>query len=286
MAMLLLGHGRTETGLIRPNNEDCFEVDNRLPLYLVADGMGGHAAGEVASRVAVATVRAEVRRECARVGKAPAGVTDPLLAEKILVAAFQAANTAIRETAASDRAMLGMGTTLTGAWCVADTLVIGHVGDTRAYLLRTTGLERLTRDHHLMAELGQEPKEDCSSALAHVLTRALGTGSEVEVDTRHVMVQGDDRILLCSDGLYSEIADDGILSIVHAARGPAQASGALVHTALCRGGRDNITAVVICAYSSLLRYWVHRLRQGLTKREAPKRGDVPDRGGNICCESP
>jgi len=286
MPMLLLGHGRTETGLIRPNNEDCFEVDNRLPLYLVADGMGGHAAGEVASRVAVRTVLAEVRRECARAGTGPAGVLDPRLAERILVAAFQAANAAIRETAAGDPAMLGMGTTLTGAWCVADTLVIGHVGDTRAYLLRTAGLQRLTRDHHLMAELGREPKEDCSSPLAHVLTRALGTGSEVEVDTRHVTMQEEDRILLCSDGLYSEIADDGILSIVHAAKGPAQASGALVHTALCRGGRDNITAVVVCAYSSLLRFWAHRLRQRLMKRENPDPGDTHDTGGNLCCESP
>jgi len=272
MSLHLLGHGLTDTGLVRSNNEDCFEVDDRLPLYLVADGMGGHAAGEVASRVAVSTVLAEVKRECARTGLGEKGFVNPLLAEEILVAAFHSANTAIRETAADDPGMLGMGTTLTGAWCVANTLVISHVGDSRAYLLRASNLERLTRDHHLMAELGEAGTGDGRSRLAHVLTRALGTGPEVEVDTNRVDVRAGDRILLCSDGLYSEVAHEGILSIVHAARRPAQASGDLVRTALRLGGRDNVTAVVVCVYSSLLRYWTCRLRQWISKRSAPPGG--------------
>jgi len=266
--MILIGSGCTDTGRLRPNNEDCFAVDDALSLFLVADGMGGHAAGEVASRTAVDTVHQEVRR----LVHSPAGRREPFRADAVLNTAFLRANAVIQESADGDPDRRGMGTTLTALWCPGDQLVLAHVGDSRAYMLRKTELLQLTRDHRLMAEIGASDEEERRSPLAHVLTRALGPHSEIEVDTGRVHLQDGDRLLVCSDGLYSELTDEGIVSLLHASGGPGAACRSLVGTANRMGGRDNITAVVVHVYAGMhplspRRLW-HRISNRIRLRSA------------------
>jgi len=275
-AMHVIGSGHTDTGRVRANNEDCFASDDRLSLYLVADGMGGHAAGEVASRIAVDTVVEEMEPYCGSGGSLTQSGQEPVVPEDVLRSAFMKANRAIRDAASTDRARQGMGTTLTAAWCVNDSVVVSHVGDSRAYLFRKYSLERLTRDHRLVTELPAHEGQSEYTSLAHVLTRALGPGPDIDVDTVRVSLQNGDRILLCSDGLHSELDDEGILSIVHAAGGPSQACRELVGTANRLGGRDNITAVVICAYSSFSRVGVRELFDWILNRvRTANRGTSP-----------
>jgi len=225
--------GFTDPGRKRRRNEDSFVIDP--PLFAVADGMGGAQAGEVASRLAAAAFR-EFHD------------VDDLDPEERLTAIIQEANRRIYERAAGDAQVSGMGTTITAALVGGDALVIGHVGDSRAYRLRSGRFEQLTDDHSLVADLVRSGRLTPEEADAHpqrsVITRALGTDREVDVDTFVVPVQAGDLFLLCSDGLTTMIEDDEIRDLLSATRDLEQAGKGLVKAANKAGGEDNITVVL------------------------------------------
>jgi serine/threonine protein phosphatase PrpC len=225
--------GFTDPGRKRRRNEDSFVIDP--PLFAVADGMGGAQAGEVASRLAAAAFR-EFHD------------VDDLDPEERLAAIIQEANRRIYERAADDAQVSGMGTTITAALVGGDALVIGHVGDSRAYRLRSGTFEQLTDDHSLVADLVRSGRLTPEEADAHpqrsVITRALGTDREVDVDTFVVPVEAGDLFLLCSDGLTTMIEDDEIRDLLSATRDLEQAGKGLVKAANKAGGEDNITVVL------------------------------------------
>ena len=260
----------THTGLVRPNNEDQFFVaklsrcmetvlsslgpdavpdraDETGYVMVVADGMGGHAAGEVASRTAI---RALVEL----------GLQIPdwifRLEERHAPEIQRRARDIIREIGSlliqqgrQDPGLRGMGSTLTAARSLGRDLVIAHVGDSRAYLLRDVRLHRLTKDHtyaQLLVDTGQIAMRDVAgSGLGHVLTNALGGSvDDVIVDVDLLRLQDGDRLLLCSDGLTDHLDDESIAATMLAARTSSEACAQLTEGALERGGRDNVTLIV------------------------------------------
>jgi PPM family protein phosphatase len=231
--------GRTDAGRKRRRNEDAFVLDP--PFFAVADGMGGAQAGEVASRLAVAAFR-EFHE------------ADAFAPEKRLAAIIQEANRRIYERAATDRAASGMGTTITAALVEGSAVFVGHVGDSRAYRLREDGLEQLTEDHSLVADLMRSGRLTPEEAEAHpqrsVITRALGTDPEVDVDAFEVDAAAGDVFLLCSDGLTTMVSDEDILVIVAEAETLEAAAAALVKAANRSGGEDNVTVVLFALAES------------------------------------
>jgi PPM family protein phosphatase len=224
---------RTDTGRQRRDNED--NAFARPPLFVVADGMGGAQAGEVASAIAV---------EAFEQGLPESGSPEQRLAETV-----REANRRIYERAQADHERAGMGTTLTAAYVDDAALAIAHVGDSRAYLFRGGSLERLTQDHSLVEELVRQEKLTPEQAAEHpqrsIITRALGPEASVEVDTWSYPVRAGDLLLLCSDGLTSMVSEEGVAEILAASHSLAAAADALVDAANRAGGRDNIT-VVLC----------------------------------------
>ncbi|HOT23030.1 MAG TPA: Stp1/IreP family PP2C-type Ser/Thr phosphatase [Thermoleophilia bacterium] len=218
----------TDIGLHRRSNEDRFIV--APPLFAVCDGMGGAEAGEVAAGLAVETLAAR------------------FAAGEGIVAAARAANAAVYARASERREESGMGTTLTALVVDEDQGHFAHVGDSRAYRLRDGVLEQLSADHSLVGEMVREGRLTPEEAAAHphrsVLSRALGTEAEVEIDRFSVDLRSGDVLLLCSDGLTSEVSDDEIREMLGAAT-PAEAARALVDAARAAGGHDNVTVVVI-----------------------------------------
>ncbi len=223
----------TDTGRRRLDNEDAFVLEP--PLFAVADGMGGAQAGEVASGLAVSTIE-----------ERGTGLRD----EGALVELLGLANTRIHERSLGDPSVSGMGTTATIVVVdeAAGTVTLGHVGDSRAYLIRNGAITQLTDDHSLVAELVRSGRITEEEALVHparsVITRVLGTDPVVDVDTTTDAVQPGDLVLLCSDGLSAMLRDETILALVLAAPGPAEATEALVAAANASGGDDNITVVL------------------------------------------
>jgi protein phosphatase len=226
--------GDTNTGRKRRQNEDDYVL--QPPLFAVADGMGGAQAGELASSLAAAALREN------------AVVRDG--GEAQVVELIQEANRRVHERATVDAAASGMGTTMTVALFSGDGRVtIGHVGDSRAYLLRNHDLEQLTEDHSLVAELVRRGELSPEEAETHpqrsVITRALGTDPDVDVDAFQVQAQPDDVFLLCSDGLTTMVDVDTIAELVDRNRHDLGATAkALIKAANDRGGDDNITAVL------------------------------------------
>jgi protein phosphatase len=225
--------GRTDPGRRRRRNEDAYLV--APPLFAVADGMGGAQAGEVAARLATAALR-EYHE------------ADDLPGEGRVAAIIQEANRRIYERASVDTDVSGMGTTVTAALLEAGRIVIGHVGDSRAYRLRRGRLEQLTDDHSLVADLVRggriSPEEAETHPQRSVITRALGTDAEVDVDSLSVDAESGDLYLICSDGLTTMIADDEILAILERAKSLDSAGKDLVKAANRRGGEDNVTVVL------------------------------------------
>ena len=223
---------RSDTGRQRNANEDSFFV--RPPVFVVADGMGGAQAGEVASKAAADAFDREL----------PAAPPERLLKETI-----EAANREIHEHARADPALAGMGTTITAAILDAggEEVGIGHVGDSRAYRLRGGKLERLTRDHSLVEEMRRKGQLTDAQAEDHpqrsIITRALGPEPDVEVDVQTVPAQPGDLFLLCSDGLTTMLDDAHIARILSGATSLDAAVRALIDEANRAGGRDNITAL-------------------------------------------
>jgi serine/threonine protein phosphatase PrpC len=226
-----LGHG-TDPGRKRRRNEDDYVVEP--PLFAIADGMGGAQAGELASSLAAGAVRDDE----GVVGSGERHVTELI----------QEANRRVYQRSSEDAAASGMGTTMTVALVEDGTVVFGHVGDSRAYLIRDGKLEQLTEDHSLVAELVRSGKLSPEEAETHpqrsVITRALGTDPDVDVDTFSIQTQPGDLFMLCSDGLTSMVEDEVILQIVEKHRDDLQAATkALIRAANKGGGEDNITVV-------------------------------------------
>jgi len=225
---------RSDVGRGRPDNEDSLLVDREHHLYAVADGMGGHRAGEVASATAIETLKS------AYAGGRP------------LDQAVEAANAAVFSKAADDAALRGMGTTLT-AVAVEDghTAVLGHVGDSRAYLMRDGTVTQVTDDHSLVEQLVREGRLSPEEAHHHpqraIITRALGVDAQVDVDIYRVDLQPGDRLLICSDGLTNMLSDETIGMTLGRHADPQQAADTLVDMANQAGGDDNITVVVLDA---------------------------------------
>ncbi|HEY3192874.1 MAG TPA: Stp1/IreP family PP2C-type Ser/Thr phosphatase [Solirubrobacterales bacterium] len=223
---------KTDTGRQRHANEDSYFA--RAPLFAVADGMGGAQAGEVASRIAAGAF------EHGRVSKqAPA--------EGQLEEIAQEANREIHKLAQEDSSRAGMGTTLTAAMVRDDEVALGHVGDSRAYVLRDGQLKRLTKDHSLVEELRRQGRLTEEQAEEHpqrsIITRALGPEPSVNVDTMTFPARDGDVFLLCSDGLTTMISDEQIREILVSSKNLRSAVNRLVDAANRGGGRDNITAV-------------------------------------------
>ncbi|MFS8636725.1 MAG: Stp1/IreP family PP2C-type Ser/Thr phosphatase [Gemmatimonadota bacterium] len=235
--------GITDRGLRRPSNEDVFRVREDIGLFLVADGMGGHAAGDVASGIAAEVVERETSRAL-EAGAAPSA--------KLLAEAVEAAHRAIVDRSEAEPALSGMGTTLTAALVEADAslLHLAHVGDSRAYLLRDGELRRLTRDHTWVQQQVDTGRLSEAEARIHpganVLLRALGGNAEsVEVDTDQVPLSAGDLLLLCTDGLSGTVDDGDLLAILDRPLPLETIANQLVEAARLRGGPDNITAVLV-----------------------------------------
>jgi protein phosphatase len=258
-------------GRVRSNNEDCFLVarleralvpvlsnlpEGDLAVHaaravgyglLVADGMGGRAAGEVASRLAVSVLvdlQARIPDWIMRTG----GPEEERSMERI-VERYAEVDAALKEAARGNPALAGMGTTMTLSYSLGGELFLGHVGDSRAYLLRGDQLHQLTRDHTKAQELVDlgvlRPDEAARSRFKHVLTRALGDiQGTAEVDVQRARLRDGDQLLLCSDGLTDMVQDADIAAILRQAATAAEACQALVDRALEAGGRDNVTVAL------------------------------------------
>jgi protein phosphatase len=222
----------SDTGRRRRRNEDNYVV--APPLFAVADGMGGAQAGEVASRLAASALEG--------------GDSDGLQGPERVDALIQEANRRIYDRASTDPSASGMGTTMTVALVEGMTVAMGHVGDSRAYLVRGERMEQLTEDHSLVNELQKSGKLSAEEAQAHpqrsVITRAVGTDPDVDVDGFTIEAEEGDIFLICSDGLTDMVGDEEILELVHRNRDDLQkVVEALVGAANRGGGEDNITAV-------------------------------------------
>lgn len=233
---------RTDTGLVRAKNEDAYFVEAEAGAYGVADGLGGHAAGEVASRLAV-------RRVAGALSSLPRGVA-PEEAHEALRSAIEEANREIHGEARARPDLAGMGTTLTALFLTdGGKYVVGHVGDSRAYLLRAGELRRITRDHTYVQELVDRGRLTDEQARVHprssVLTRALGLDREVEVELHEGEVRTGDRFLLATDGLTGMLPEEELRTLLEAERPPEAAAELLVESANQAGGMDNTTVVVV-----------------------------------------
>jgi PPM family protein phosphatase len=222
----------TDVGRVREGNEDAFLVDDAMGLMAVADGMGGHRAGEVASATALEALRAAIT------------------SGRPLRESIEDANEAVFTKSLTDNSLRGMGTTLTaGTLVTGGTVLVGHVGDSRAYLLHDGELRQITDDHSLVEELVREGRLTADEAAVHpqrsIITRALGVDASVEVDVYPVELAAGDRLLLCSDGLTGMVQADEIAAILRRESDPTRAATQLVDAANQAGGEDNITVVVV-----------------------------------------
>jgi len=233
MSLRLVVGAATHVGRVRDHNEDGYLVDGDLRLVAVADGMGGHRGGEVASATALSVLR-EVFTE-------GGDLRDAVIA----------ANDAVFERSSTDDAVRGMGTTLTAGVLAEDgeTLIVGHVGDSRAYLYRDGELQRVTADHSLVEELmraGELTEEEAErDPRRSQITRALGLEQGVEVDLYPIGLQAGDRLLLCSDGLTTMVSEDGVAAAIAGDADPEKVAQQLVDAANEAGGVDNTTVVIV-----------------------------------------
>ena len=250
-------YGRTDRGLVRRNNQDTFLVDNRHRLWAVADGMGGHQGGDVASRLVVDTLANFA--PTMRPNTAGPGAQDEEDAIFRLTTMVEQAHKAILSHLDHHPSLEGMGTTLVAAqllYLPTPRLVVVNVGDSRAYLIRETTIMQVTRDHTVIEEQIRAGRLTLDEAIhhpdRHVLTRAMGLGSTIEVDVFPCDVSDGDLVLLCSDGLTKMLTDERILQTVLPHRhNPPLATQALIGAALEEGGIDNVT-VIACTMTERL----------------------------------
>jgi protein phosphatase len=242
---------RTDVGRHRANNEDNFSVAEELGLFVLSDGMGGEAAGELASKIAVEEVTRHMG-EFARNSQLPAiGEASPQLSAVTnqLGGAVRRSNRIIWEAAQHHASQRGMGATVVVAAIQMPVMSIAHVGDSRIYLLRGGSLQQLTQDHSLVMEQvrrGLITREQAEkSEMQNIIIRALGADETVQVDLDEVFVMPGDHVILCSDGLTKMVPDEGIAQVVGEAATPRQAAERLVEIANENGGEDNISVIVV-----------------------------------------
>jgi len=265
----IVSGGATDVGRVRANNEDYYRIVAPMGLFVLSDGMGGAAHGEVASALAVETVvkhcqEAENNPAAPVYGETRAGWNDRT---KRLFSSVYLANKRIFESAEAHPEQKGMGATLTAAWIDGPRLSIAHVGDSRAYLLRSGNLQQLTSDHSMVAEQVRRgimtAAEAEQSDIQSVLLRALGSEPQVEIDTEEQELFARDVVLLCSDGLTRMVTEPEIAGALQAEPDPEQAAAKLVERANDAGGADNITVLVIRMESEYLGWfsWLRRWRK-------------------------
>jgi protein phosphatase len=233
--------GRTHPGMCRDVNEDSMYLDDDLGLYLVMDGMGGHASGQIASDLAVRTVVQSMKT----------GEPRPIDGEEALSAWLKAANSAIFERAKVDESCRGMGTTAVGIRADGDLLHICHCGDSRCYLLRNAELGQLTRDHSLENLYKDKPElaGQLGPAASNVIVRAIGLEEVVEIDHRVMAMEHGDVYLLCCDGLTDLVADWMVKEIMTSGETLDEVADNLVRAANANGGTDNITVVLMAIFA-------------------------------------
>lgn len=248
--MKVISFGKTDQGKTRTNNEDAFLVNDRLGLYAVADGIGGHEGGEVASRLAVEALSGMLREQFAG-SRSAAAFDDSPEADQYLSSlrdAVALANTKVRQAAAQDPALTGMGTTLTAVLLRPRTSFFVHVGDSRAYLFRDGTLSQLTDDHSLVAEQMRAglitPEQARMTPYRHVITRSVGIHPVIHADFGMFELEKNDILLLCTDGLTEMVKNDDIARIL-SSETPAASAESLIRRANDNGGVDNITVVVV-----------------------------------------
>jgi protein phosphatase len=242
----------SDTGRKRPHNEDSCITDSALGLAVVADGMGGYKAGEVASAIAVMRILLDVRKGLRELNEKPAGGGRPVTRAAVVERAIIQANGDIFRTAQTEPQCQGMGTTVVATLFYADKVIIAHVGDSRLYRLRGDSFQQLTSDHSLIQELIDRgfytPQEAAENTPKNLVTRALGIEAQVQVDVREEPVAAGDTFLLCSDGLNDMVTDEEIrLTLSKYSGNLVQAAQELVRMANANGGKDNISVVLLRA---------------------------------------
>ncbi|MBW2523440.1 MAG: serine/threonine-protein phosphatase [Deltaproteobacteria bacterium] len=242
-------YARTDLGRRRKNNEDAFLCDDDLGLFIVADGMGGHAAGEVASSEAVDTIHGMIKRDLTSLGSPDEPFDEERLriARRLMEAAIQGATYMVFALSEVDQGKSGMGTTISAALVFGDLLFTGQVGDSRIYQVRDDQVIQVTEDHTLVGwqvKQGLITEEEAKvSPHRNVITRSVGGRDYVEVDTGVLTIEYGDRYLLCSDGLHGYLEEAEIPDV--AGLGGDKAIDAFIDLANKRGGHDNITAVLV-----------------------------------------
>jgi protein phosphatase len=244
--------GLSDVGLTRSHNEDCFDIDPDHQVYVVADGMGGHSHGEVASRIAVKAIRDFVDQTADRDTTWPFAYDSRLKRHSNrLKAAIRIAHDKVLRAIRQDGSLVGMGTTVVGVLVDNSTAAVAHVGDSRVYRLREGHLDLLTQDHTWVNEqvvAGYLSEEQARAhPLKNVVTRALGGEADVLVDVREFPIEVGDMFLLCSDGLTTMLSDAEIEERLKSGAPPDQICRSLVRDANARGGLDNITVVLVTA---------------------------------------
>jgi serine/threonine protein phosphatase PrpC len=232
-------HGMSHPGMVRPQNEDRFSCVSfgKWSLYVVADGMGGHDAGEIASSIAVETVCREIE---ARTNQNE----DPL---RLIEHVVQVANSNVKKEGVQRGS--NMGTTLALALVADDTAYVANVGDSRVYWMENGSITQITEDHSLVAKLvaaGKMSKEEARNhPKSNLLYRTIGTDEHIKVDTFQVGLKKGGNLMLCTDGLWGEVSDENIHKLVSSVKDARSASEELIRMANAHGGRDNITAIVV-----------------------------------------
>lgn len=241
MKLSLQSFAQTDVGLYRQNNEDSFLDLSPYGLYILADGMGGHASGEVASHLTIEVTKNWILEALTQ--------KPPLPSHQILTQAIEAANTAVFQEAGRNEAYRGMGTTIVALFRDATSFLLAHVGDSRCYRLRQGQLEQLTEDHSLrnfyIKEYGYTPEQAAEIAESNVILRAIGLRETTVVDLSSHEMQAGDLFLLCSDGLSDYVSDQEIQKILNENDELEQACTQLIEVANAMGGYDNTTVLLV-----------------------------------------
>jgi protein phosphatase len=272
-AVQIVSSGLSDVGRVRTNNEDSFRIVEALNLFILSDGMGGEAHGEVASAMAVDVINKYCESEKEDSGatvldEAPANISSQT---RRLKGAVAKANFQIFQAAQKNPEQRGMGATITCLWLKDALLSVAHVGDSRAYLLRNGNLQQLTNDHSLVAEQVRRglitPQQAEESEMQSVLLRALGAHPEVEIDTDEVEIIPRDVLLLCSDGLTRMVTEPEIAGALQAETNPSAAAERLVALANENGGIDNVTVIVVRFEDEANKGWFSWMRRGSAKKD-------------------
>ena len=249
MALAVEVAGKTDVGCVRANNEDNFGYDSRYGIFVVCDGMGGQAAGEVASKMGVDILLDYFRNESSA---AESNITNGQAGSsgaRSLASAIQLANRTIYKAGQEQNGRSGMGSTIVAALVRGNSLAIGHVGDSRIYLVRQGSIQQLTQDHSLVMEQVRRGyitlEQAQKSEMQNIILRALGSEEAVEADIEDLVAMPGDLLLMTSDGLTRHVPDEEILEIVQRPENLEQLCTSLVQTAKDRGGDDNITCLLV-----------------------------------------